>query len=346
MLKLSFQCYQLLFKNSVKTSRSELISKNTYLLKWAMEDEHETEFFAECNFFKGLSPESEYSYEKQLEWLVENFHLEEKVLYEELREFPSIQFGVEQLYQAQRMYSSPSNYDEFNPLLFPSNFTEGQDTIQINGLIWMGSEEFMEQQIHEKLQNGFACIKLKIGVDWEMEKRILNEIRNKYKEDELEIRVDANGGFEFSEAKTVLEELYRLKIHSIEQPIQSGNIGQMADLCANTPIPIALDEELIGKFYPEEKAELLQKIKPQYIILKPSLVGGWKRSEEWISLAEKYGIGWWITSALESNIGLNAIAQWTYTLGNKMPQGLGTGGLYKNNFYSRLQLKGDQLYFM
>jgi L-alanine-DL-glutamate epimerase-like enolase superfamily enzyme len=210
----------------------------------------------------------------------------------------------------------------------------------------MGEIDFMKTQIREKLKQNFTCLKLKIGVNWNEEKEILKNLRKEFSENDLELRVDANGAFDFETAKTLLQELAELKIHSIEQPIKAGQIQEMAKLCETTPTPIALDEELIGKFYTEQKKELLETIKPQYIILKPSLIGGWRGSEEWIDLAEKQNTGWWITSALESNIGLNAIAQWVYTLNNPMPQGLGTGGLFENNFYSRLKLQNDQLYFL
>jgi L-alanine-DL-glutamate epimerase-like enolase superfamily enzyme len=209
----------------------------------------------------------------------------------------------------------------------------------------MGNVDFMKEQIALKLQDKFHCIKLKIGVHWDEEKKVLEELRKTFPKNQLELRVDANGAFSAEKAKIVLEELAALDIHSIEQPIKAGNPEEMALLCANTPTPIALDEELIGITESEEKQRLLETIKPQYIILKPSLVGGISGSDEWIALAEKQNIGWWITSALESNIGLNAIAQYTYTKKNPMPQGLGTGSLFTNNTPSSLKLEGDQLWF-
>lgn len=345
-MKATFQSYKLRFKQPGGTSRGILTEKETYLLRWAMEDENETEFFAECGLFRGLSADDRPDYEGKLKWVCANFNMGHNAIYEELREFPSIQFGVEQLFKAKAEYIDKKSHDDFNPILFPSEFTKGEKGIPINGLIWMGSEDFMRQQIKTKLEQGFRCIKLKIGVDWEMEHRILKNLRNEFSSDILELRVDANGGFTFEESQTILKQLAELETHSIEQPIKAGNWEQMAELCENTPLPIALDEELIGVFYPDEKRNLLEQIKPQYVILKPSLVGGWRGSEEWIEAAEKTGAGWWITSALESNIGLNAIAQWAFTLNNPMPQGLGTGGLFENNFYSKLKLIGDQLYFI
>ena len=209
----------------------------------------------------------------------------------------------------------------------------------------MGDAGYMEEQIQEKLEKGFHCIKLKIGVDWKSEHIILQKLREKFSRDQLELRVDANGGFSKEEAITVLQQLADLHIHSIEQPVKAGNWQDMAELCASTPTPIALDEELIGIIDSEKKKQLLETVKPQYIILKPALVGGFSGSDEWISLAESQHIGWWITSALESNIGLNAIAQYTFTKKNPMPQGLGTGALFVNNFESDLELRNELLWF-
>ncbi|SMC88659.1 o-succinylbenzoate synthase [Moheibacter sediminis] len=343
-MKTNFQSYKLILKKPSGTSRGVLHKKETFLLK--TENNDETEFYGECGIFRGLSADDRLDYEEKLNWVCQNLYLGLDKLYEELREFPSIQFGVEQIFKSKEKHKIYKvKKDVFNPILFPSEFTKGNEGIPINGLIWMGNEEFMRNQIKEKLNSGFHCIKLKIGVDWEMEHEILKNLRNEFSENDLELRVDANGGFSFEEAKTILQELTDLKIHSIEQPIKSGNIDEMAELCQITPMPIALDEELIGIFYPEEKKKLLQEIQPQYIILKPSLVGGWRGSEEWINFANELGINWWITSALESSIGLNAIAQWTFTLNNPMPQGLGTGGLFENNFPSKLEVRGDNLYF-
>jgi len=204
----------------------------------------------------------------------------------------------------------------------------------------------MKQQIEEKLAAGFRCVKLKIGaIDFDKELQLLGYIRQHFTPEQVEIRVDANGAFDTSLALDKLTQLSGFKLHSIEQPIQKNNTDSMSELCKTTPIPIALDEELIGVFSLEEKEALLQKIKPQYIILKPSFVGGFRGAKEWISIAEKHKIGWWITSALESNIGLNAIAQWTFLQHNLMPQGLGTGALYTNNFDCPLTVSEGQLWY-
>ena len=231
-------------------------------------------------------------------------------------------------------------------ILFPSEFTQGNDSIEINGLVWMGKSDFMRKQIIEKIEAGFSCIKLKIGaIDFDKEIELIKSIRKEFSEKDIEIRVDANGAFAVDNALEKLKILSEYGLHSIEQPIKQGQLEEMTRLCKQTPLPIALDEELISVNKFDKKRTLLQTIKPQYIILKPSLTGGFKASEEWIKIAQQNDIGWWITSALESNIGLNAIAQWTYTLGNKMPQGLGTGQLYKNNFDSPLYIKNGQLNF-
>lgn len=333
-MKATYKKYNLIFKQASGTSRGVLTNKETWFI---ILEENGKKGIGECGFFKGLSVDSFLDYEKKLKWVVANIHLGLEVLLEELIHFPSIQFGLEQAFLS--LYSE----DSFS--LFPSNFINNNASIPINGLIWMGDEDFMLKQIEEKLQEGFNCIKLKIGaIDFSKELKLLESIRKKFTPKEIELRVDANGAFTVEEALTKLKQLAQFKIHSIEQPIKQGNILDMKDLCITTPLPIALDEELIGVFTIAEKEKLLQTIKPQYIILKPSLVGGFKGSLEWITLAEKYNVGWWVTSALESNIGLNAIAQWTYTLSNKMPQGLGTGALFTNNFTSPLYVENGKLF--
>ena len=292
----------------------------------------------ECGILRGLSIDDRSDYEEKLRWVCDNIHLGEDQLWEALIEFPSIQFGVEMAFQS---LSSESPF-----LLFPSDFTNGEKSIPINGLVWMGEESFMKQQIEEKLAAGFRCMKLKIGaIDFDTELQLLGYIRQHFTPEQVEIRVDANGAFDVNLALHKITQLSGFKLHSIEQPIQKNNTDSMAELCKTTPIPIALDEELIGVFSLKEKEALLQKIKPQYIILKPSFIGGFRGTKEWIKLAEKHHIGWWITSALESNIGLNAIAQWTFLQHNLMPQGLGTGALYTNNFDCPLVVSEGQLWY-
>jgi o-succinylbenzoate synthase len=292
----------------------------------------------ECGILRGLSIDDRADYEEKLQWVCANIHLGESQLWEALIEFPSIQFGVEMAFQS---LASSTPF-----LLFPSEFTNGKKSIPINGLVWMGEEAFMKQQIEEKLADGFRCVKLKIGaIDFDKELQLLGYIRQHFTPEQVEIRVDANGAFDTTLALDKITQLSGFKLHSIEQPIQKNNTDSMSELCKISPIPIALDEELIGVFSLEEKEALLQKIKPQYIILKPSFIGGFRGTKEWISLAEKYKIGWWITSALESNIGLNAISQWTFLQHNLMPQGLGTGALYTNNFDCPLVVSNGQLWY-
>ena len=256
----------------------------------------------------------------------------------ELVEFPSIQIGLEMAFK------SLESKDGFN--LFPSQFIQNEAPISINGLIWMGDKAFMKQQIKDKLEAGFSCIKLKIGaIDFSSEIELLKSIRQEFSVNDIELRVDANGAFSPQEALEKLKRLSQFDLHSIEQPIKQGQWNDMAKLCESTPLPIALDEELIGVFSEEKKKEMLSLINPQYIILKPTLVGGFRGSEQWIDLAEQQDVKWWVTSALESNIGLNAIAQWTYTLNSKLPQGLGTGSLFTNNFDSPLVVKNGTLQY-
>ena len=321
------------FKRPSGTSRGILNTKETWFL---ILEENDKKGIGECAIFRGLSYDDRLEYSDKLEWVCENIHMGKDALWEALREWPSIQFGVEQAF-----LSLASD----NPMvLFPSSFTNGEDAIPINGLVWMGDEQFMKEQIDEKITQGFNCIKLKIGaIDFEKECELLSYIRSQFSPEVMEIRVDANGGFYLSEALDKLIKLSSFKLHSIEQPIKQKQADSMLVLCLKSPLPIALDEELIGVVNYSDKENLLNKIQPKYIILKPSLVGGFKGSEEWIEIADRLGIGWWITSALESNIGLNAIAQWTYTLNNSMPQGLGTGGLFTNNINSPLYVESGHL---
>lgn len=291
----------------------------------------------ECGLFRGLSVDDRPDYEQKLHWLCDHINDDKDWLYHELYDFPSIQFGMEQAFlslKAKHMFD-----------LFPSEFSKGRDQILINGLIWMGDVSFMKEQIKNKLESGFRTLKMKIGaIDFEAELKILESIRKEYTSEELELRVDANGAFSPEGVMDKLKQLSDFDIHSIEQPIRAGQWESMTGLCRTSPVPIALDEELIGVFDTKLKRSLLETIRPQYIILKPSLVGGFQGSKEWIDLCDNLDIGWWVTSALESNIGLNAIAQFTYTLKNPMPQGLGTGGLYSNNIDSPLCIRRGALY--
>ena len=323
------------FKRPSGTSRGVMTVKETWFI---ILEKNGKKGIGECGILRGLSADDRDDYEEKLNWVCQNIHLGETALWEALLEFPSIQFGIEMAFLSLK---SENPY-----LLFPSDFTNTIKSITINGLVWMGEASFMKQQIEEKLADGFNCIKLKIGaIDFQKELELLQFIRSHFSAEQIEIRVDANGAFALNEALDKLKQLIQFQLHSIEQPIKKGNIKAMKDLCESTPFPIALDEELIGVFSFEEKEKLLQDIKPQYIILKPSFVGGFRGTKEWITLADKYNIGWWITSALESNIGLNAIAQWTFLQNSKMPQGLGTGALYNNNINCPLEVSNGQLWY-
>lgn len=334
-LKANFKKHILEFKRPSGTSRGILKQKDTYFL--CLEKDGK-KGIGECGLLRGLSVDDRTDYEVKLEWLCSNIDLSFSELYQELKEFPSIQFGLEQ---------AMLSLEAHNPfVLFESGFVSQNQPIGINGLVWMGDARFMQDQIEEKLKQGFHCIKMKIGaIEFEKEVKLLQEIRSNFNAETIELRVDANGAFSPEEAMKKLDRLAALDLHSIEQPIKAKQWEAMAALCEKTPLPIALDEELIGVFETEKKQQLLDTIKPQYIILKPSLVGGFQGSETWIQLAASRSIGWWITSALESNIGLNAIAQWTAVLDNTMPQGLGTGSLYTNNIDSPLEVSNGGLYY-
>lgn len=334
-MKATYHKYILHFKQPSGTSRGVLTDKETWFL---VLEKNGKKGIGECGILRGLSADDRPDYEAKLHWVCENIHLGAEKLWEELMEFPSIQFGVEMAFLS---------LQSENPfVLLPSKFTSGEASMVINGLVWMGDEAFMKRQIEEKIEQGFRCIKLKIGaIDFEKEKTLLRFIRQNFDAETMEIRVDANGSFDENDALDKINQITGFQIHSIEQPIQKNNTDMMSVLCKNTQLPIALDEELIGVFSVADKEALLQKVRPQYIILKPSFIGGFRGTAEWIALAEKYQIGWWITSALESNIGLNAIAQFTFLQNNPMPQGLGTGALYTNNFESPLQVAQGQLWY-
>lgn len=334
-MKASFKKYILHFKQASGTSRGVLKTKETYLLQLVDNDKVGV---GECAVFRGLSVDDVPGYEEKLQWLCANINSSSTELFVSLIKFPSIQFGLE---QALLSIKSVNKFE-----LFPSRFTKGEDSININGLVWMGTDKFMKNQIEEKLKAGFTTIKLKIGaIDFKTEYNLLKSIRKDFAVKDIIVRVDANGGFSPNEALEKLKYLSDLELHSIEQPIKPNQWQEMAYLCENSPLDIALDEELIGVFTLKDRQKILETIKPQYIILKPSLIGGIKGSNEWISIANKNNVDWWITSALESNIGLNVIAQYTYSLGTTIPQGLGTGGLFTNNIDSPLKVeKGNLLY--
>jgi len=328
--------YNLHFKRPAGTSRGVYIDHPVWyvVLRSVVDPDHVG--IGECAPLFDLSCDCDGNYEKRLSQFAKEFQETGTIDYERLREFPSILFGFE---------TALRHFETKTLRLWDTPFSRGEQGIPINGLIWMGNFDDMFEQIEGKLKAGFRCVKLKIGaIQFEDELSLLRHIRKHFSDDTIELRVDANGAFSPKDALEKLERLSEFELHSIEQPIRAGQWETMRELTENTPIPIALDEELIGVNNPETKAKLLETIRPQYIILKPTLHGGLKGAEEWIELAKSFQIDWWITSALESNVGLNAIAQWCSTLNNPLPQGLGTGSLYTNNIDLPLRIEGDCLW--
>jgi o-succinylbenzoate synthase len=322
------------FKFPAGTSRGVLLHKPSSFI---ILEKYGVKGIGECSTIPDLSIDPVDSYNDKLEEVCRLLNEGYNPGSIDLSLFPSIAFGLETA-----LLDLAANGSK---CLFPSAFTQGEADIAINGLVWMGDKGFMQNQISEKIAAGYHCIKLKVGaLDFETELEIISGIRKQFSPEDIELRLDANGGFTPTNALEKLEKLAAFHIHSIEQPIRQKQFEAMATLCQQSPIPIVLDEELIG-VKPADKEFILEKIKPAYIILKPSLVGGFRQSEDWIRLAEKHDIAWWITSALEANIGLNAIAQWTYTLNSQLPQGLGTGQLYHNNIPSPLAIENARLFY-
>lgn len=332
-MKAYYKKYILHFKRPSGTSRGVLKTKETWFIKLQQEDRWG---IGECGLLRGLSVDDREDYEQKLQWVCDHIHLGEDYLLDKLSEFPSIQMGLQTAFKS---------FFAENPFqLFDSNFSKGQQGIPINGLIWMGDVAYMKEQIVNRLNEGFSCIKLKIGaIDFSAELQLLKSIRKEFSASEVELRVDANGAFLPKDALHKLCQLAELNLHSIEQPIAVGQWEEMAQLCVESPLPIALDEELIGIFSSEAKKELIETLRPQYIILKPSFIGGFSGTDEWIQWAESLEVKWWVTSALESNVGLNAISQYTSVKNSKLRQGLGTGSLYTNNLPSPLEVTNGEL---
>lgn len=327
MLHASYAPYSLVFRETAITSRQSMNVKGTYLLRLS---DGPRSAVGEVPLFRGLSAEDSPEFERDLASLCESG---------EGGAMPSsIRFGFETASAALASGSQET--------LFDTPWSCGEKGIRINGLVWMGDRRTMARRIREKLDGGFRCVKLKVGgIDFADELALLRHIRSEFGPGDIELRLDANGAFTPGNAYDRLGYLSELCIHSIEQPIRAGQWDAMAEICARSPIPVALDEELIGTRSDEWKTRMLDIIRPAYIILKPSLCGGLSEADRWIDLAEERGIGWWVTSALESDLGLNAIAQWVSLRNPLMPQGLGTGQLYVNNFPSPLELRGDELWF-
>ena len=335
MYRASYTAHPLTFVRPAGTSRGVLRQKPCWFIGLSREG---VTGIGEVSVIPGLSLEDPDESEIRIDHICKLIARGEMDPRQSLPAMPGIQFALE---------SAMMDLEHGgNRLIFPSEFTQGNAGIRTNGLVWMGSREFMISQVREKMQLGFSVLKLKVGaLDVKEELQILRWIRREFGGSQLEIRLDANGAWDPAEARAKLELFAPLGIHSIEQPLAAGQVDSMAELCKNPAIPIALDEELIGIHEVGDKQALLELIKPKYIILKPGLLGGFAHADEWIRLADELKIGWWITSALESNIGLNAIAQWCWHLGVSRHQGLGTGALYTNNIPSPLQMSGEQLWY-
>ncbi len=344
MIHVKWLKYTLKFKFKAGTSRGILRDKTSYFI--FIRSKHNKIGIGECSPLKGLSIDDRPDFEKYLARVCKEMAQYPEPTLETLRSFidhiistdwPSIRMGFETAWR--------DFINNGNRVIFKNKFLSGEK-IPINGLIWMGNRDFMEQQIRQKIKEGYSCFKMKIGaIDFQTELEILQFIRDHTKEKQITIRVDANGSFSPEEALRNLEKLSQLNIHSIEQPLKQGQWKHTEFLCREKIVPIALDEELIGIHGQIKKIHLLELLKPQYIVLKPSLLGGFFETAEWISLAEERNIGWWITSALESNIGLNALVQFTMENRILMEQGLGTGQLYHNNFSSPLNVKNGYIFY-
>lgn len=325
MFRTEIRRVTLRFREPAITSRATMLEKETYLIK--IQDSSDSSVFGigEVPVFRGLSEEDTPEFESVLAKFAENFSLDC------VPEISSIRFGIESALADMERRRNPVK----------ENFSYA-----INGLVWMGDKKTMAERIRKKIDAGFRCVKLKIGgIDFNDELDLLSFIRSKFGKDHLELRVDANGAFTPENALAKLDSLSRFGIHSIEQPVKPGQLAEMASIVRKSPIPVALDEELIGFRSDEAKKSILDTVKPHYIILKPSLCGGFAEAEKWINLATEKGIGWWATSALESNVGLTAISLWLRKFDIRMPQGLGTGELYLNNFDSPLKMEGSRLVY-
>tara|TARA_B100000809_G_scaffold137813_1_gene135305 strand:+ start:1229 stop:3163 length:1935 start_codon:yes stop_codon:yes gene_type:complete len=326
-LKAAWSKHTLIFRQPAGTSRGVMKTRDVWFITLSQDGKIG---IGECAPLLGLSLDNFNQIEKKLDEMCKNPNLFINDL-SQLSDFPSIRFGLEMAQLDMKNVGGHNYFSGFQP-------------IDINGLIWMGDADFMIQQVEGKLSEGWKCIKMKIGaIDFDRELKILKSIRSRFDKDELELRVDANGAFSEEDVREKLEKLSKYDLHSIEQPIKQGQRNLLSELCKSSPVPIALDEELISLIDEKERIQMLEKVEPQYLVLKPSLLGGFQESEKWIELAKERNIGWWITSALESNIGLNAIAQWSGKMQPNGFQGLGTGNLFTNNIPSPLTVKSGKL---
>ncbi|PJF00328.1 o-succinylbenzoate synthase [Prevotella intermedia] len=344
MRKITITSKLLHFLQPAGTSRGVYNTRLSFYLKLTSDEQPDVVGVGECATLPDLScdamPPNEY--ERKLRTFCDEYERTGVIDYEAMRAYPSMLFGLETAV-AQLNAKGSLNF-------FDTPFGRGEEGIPINGLVWMGTFKEMFERLEAKLKAGFRCIKIKIGaIDFDQELQLIRHIRSIFSRNDVELRVDANGGFTPEEAFSRMEALVQYDIHSIEQPIKQHQWTEMARLCTTTPLPIGLDEELIGVNERQKKIELLDTIRPQYIVLKPSLHSGIAGTEEWIQLARERNIGSWITSALESNVGLNAIAQLTasiYGTNIRHAQGLGTGQLFADNIEMPLKVVGDKLWIM
>jgi o-succinylbenzoate synthase len=337
-MKAYFQKRIFKFKNPAGTSRGILHEKPSWYIYLYDEQKPEIKGIGECSIIPGLSLDDKSNLEDKITRICTKINKEDYDFNRVLHDYPALNFALETAFHDFQAGGTK--------ILHPSKFTEGKEGIPINGLIWMGNFESMSEQVEAKLKNGFKCIKIKIGaINIDEELMILRNLRSRFSANDLELRVDANGAFTYNEANFILQRLAKHEIHSIEQPIMPSQLEDLAKLCENSPVPIALDEELMGKYPYNIKRKLIDLVRPQYLVLKPSMLGGVKEATDWINIANDFDIGWWVTSALESNIGLNAIAQWAYSMEAEMPQGLGTGSLFEQNVDSPLTIQGDKIFY-
>ncbi|MFC2456459.1 MAG: o-succinylbenzoate synthase [Prevotella intermedia] len=344
MRKITITSKLLHFLQPAGTSRGVYNTRLSFYLKLTSDEQPDVVGVGECATLPDLSCDamSPNEYERKLRTFCDEYERTGVIDYEAMRAYPSMLFGLE---TAVAQFNAKGSLN-----FFDTPFGRGEEGIPINGLVWMGTFEEMFERLEAKLKAGFRCVKLKIGaIDFDRELQLIRHIRSTFSRKDVELRVDANGGFTPEEALSRMEALVQYDIHSIEQPIKQHQWTEMARLCAATPLPIGLDEELIGVNERQKKIELLDTIRPQYIVLKPSLHGGMAGTEEWIQLARERNIGSWITSALESNVGLNAIAQLTasiYGTNIRHAQGLGTGQLFADNIEMPLKVVGDKLWIV
>ena len=345
-MKIDIEERVLHFKQPAGTSRGVYTERRSWFVTATIPDGSPSGpavGIGECAPLPDLSCDARPDYGEVLRRFCDEVERTGQIDYEAMRDYPSMLFGLETALLDVRCQMS-----EGRSLLFDTAFSRGEVGIPINGLVWMGNYDEMLQRLEQKLEQGFRCVKLKIGaIDFEQELELVRRIRQRFSFHEVELRLDANGAFPYEEALYKLELLSQYAVHSIEQPIRKGQWAYMAELCRESPLPIALDEELIGVNDREMKSHMLNVIKPAYIVLKPSLHGGMTGCREWIEAAKDHEVGSWITSALESNIGLNAIAQFcsaVYGDSITMPQGLGTGQLFTDNIPMPLEIRGDHLW--